>query len=243
MSDAHCPPLKCGPMGIRRSTGIWLVVFAAFLASAVAFYRVAEEPNKSAEQARDRIVSAATERGRAMPADAPTTSRVHEARRSKPDGARKLAPAKAKARAQILAAAMAREAAKPLPAEQPDREIEPEPGQLTKRVEGHDALHAELNRDAMPLIQECISAAQKRQPGLGGMLAVGFELVADEDLGAIIEDVAFPEQNEVHEPELHECIHASLMSMLLPPGSENGRSELMLTIPIESDPGTTPADE
>jgi len=228
-------------MGTRRSVGIWLVLFAAILAAIVLVKQLAEQPTKAPSRANNRADSAAGKRTHAIRAGAPGAPKVHEARHNSSATGQKITPPqrqrRAQIRAQVIAAAQAREAANPLPDVKPDPEIEPEPGQLTKRVEGHEALHAELNRDAMPLVHECIEAAQKRQPNLAGMLAVGFEIVADEELGAIIEDVTFPDQNEVDESELHECIDASLMSMLLAPGSENGRSKLMLTIPIEIETG------
>ena len=107
-------------------------------------------------------------------------------------------------------------------------------GELRKRVEGHEALFAELQADFMPLADECIEQAQGRDESLEGMLALGLELLVDDELGPIVETIEFPaDTNEIDDPELHTCMRESLLSMILPPEAESGRTALMLTLPIE----------
>ena len=60
----------------------------------------------------------------------------------------------------------------------------------------------------------------------------GFTPRLSRELGAVIESVAFPERNEIEDRELLDCIDGSLMSMLLPPGSADGREALELTFPL-----------
>jgi hypothetical protein len=162
-----------------------------------------------------------------------------EARRSprslEPDERRR----RAEVRAQILAAQRARETAvepdavpHPVPSGEPERP----PGTLNKRIEGHDELVAELNRDFMPLADECIEEALARDPELAGMLAIGFEFITDEDLGTVVETVDFPvEQNQVVQAELQECVRETLLSTLLPAGGQSGREALMLTLEVGAD--------
>lgn len=135
---------------------------------------------------------------------------------------------RARLRAAILAKAAPREP-RPAPAGPPPA------GQLRKRVEGHDALFAELNRDFMPLADECIEQALTRDEALAGTLAIGVELLVDDELGTIVEAVGFPaDTNEVDDPELHTCVRESLLSMVLPADAETGRTAVMLTMPIAS---------
>src|SRR5690606_23902940 len=136
-------------------------------------------------------------------------------------------------REQILAAQRTREseAAKlaRLPEPEPERDSEPEPEGLINHVEGYDQLVDELNKGFLPLSDECIADALARAPELAGELSIEFELVVDEQLGAVIETVDVAKDNQVHDPQLQECVRESLLSMVLSPGaarSEEHASEL-----------------
>jgi hypothetical protein len=112
---------------------------------------------------------------------------------------------------------------------------------LRDRTEGglDPALLEEFQTDFMPLVDECISAARERDPELAGMLAVGVTIVADAELGSIVESVEYPEdRNELADPELLECVEATALSMLLPP-YDTGSDALMLTLPVSPEDGDT----
>jgi hypothetical protein len=95
-----------------------------------------------------------------------------------------------------------------------------------------------LNQDFMPLASECIEQAQARTPQLKGMLAIGLETIADEELGAVV-DLADPAPtNDVLDPLLLECIRESAFSLTLPPPLTSGREKLEITLPIEPAPDT-----
>jgi hypothetical protein len=112
----------------------------------------------------------------------------------------------------------------------------PGPG-LTDRIGGRDALMAALNQELMPLADECIEQAGERNPELRGMLALELELVADAELGAVIDAAGYPATNEVHDPELLDCIRETALSTSLPPPPEGGREAFMLTMPIGGSAG------
>jgi hypothetical protein len=224
-----------------RRLGVLVGVFVvAVLAVVLVFFALGEPPVSTASRQEDRVEqrldlgarapreAEARRGGAGVAAPEAEPAKASEPSESSEQRARAL-------RAQILAAARAREAEQQHLAPEPSPGPEPgrPAGELTKRMEGHEALHAELNRDFMPLADECVEQAQAREPELAGMLAVGFEIVVDEELGAVVEAVEFPDINELDEPELLDCIHASLISMLLPPGAESGREALMLTIPVD----------
>lgn len=88
----------------------------------------------------------------------------------------------------------------------------------------------------MPLADECIEQARARLPELEGMVAIGLDTVADEELGGIVESVAMQPNNEVDDPELIECLSQTALSMILPPPPESGREQFVITMPIEPGP-------
>lgn len=136
-------------------------------------------------------------------------------------------------RTEILQALAERPQARPAAAPSAD-EQPPEPGQLTDQIGGREALLEHLNHDFMPLADECIEQARARRPELEGMLALGIETVADEELGGIVEAVSVQPQNEVDDAELLECLSQTALSMILPPPPESGREQFMITLPIEA---------
>lgn len=221
----------------RLGVALALVLVVLMAAAGVLLSSPGQRPGGSARPVQDRVAVQVDEATRA--ARAPSDSRrsgpasdpaaaAHAGERARREQVR--AAILAAARAREAAAGPAGPAADPLAAEPPPAAPT---GELTKRIEGHEELFAELNRDFMPLADECIEQAQTRAPELAGMLAVGVDIVVDEELGAVIERVDFGEQNEVEEPELRSCVRESLLSMLLPPGSADGREQLMLTMPLE----------
>jgi hypothetical protein len=90
-----------------------------------------------------------------------------------------------------------------------------------------------LNEDFMPLADECIEQAQERTPGLAGMVALDLEVIAEEDLGAVVEFAGPAERNEIHDDELFECLRESAYSLGLPPlPGASGQERFMLTLPV-----------
>ena len=96
----------------------------------------------------------------------------------------------------------------------------------------------QLNGDLMPLIDECLEQARERDPALAGLLAIGIETVADEELGGVVEEAYAHEQNTIDAPDLLECVRESALSMITPPPPSSGRDKLMLTIPVGGDEGS-----
>jgi hypothetical protein len=157
---------------------------------------------------------------------------------------------RAAVREQILAAQRARDAAigetgpkarpshaDPQPRPKPELKSQPEaerPPGLVNHVEGHDEMVATLNSDFLPLVDECINEAIAGNPALAGMLTIEFEMVVDEDLGAVIDTVNFPPAaaDQVVEAELQECARESLLSTLLPAGNASGREGLVLILKV-----------
>ena len=113
----------------------------------------------------------------------------------------------------------------------PDRDPQA-PGITNRMGEGHDDLAAVINRDFLPLAQECIDDALERTPALRGMLAIGIEAIGDDELGAVIDAVEYPATNEIVDPALLECVRETALSMSLPPPASDGRTAFMLTLGV-----------
>jgi hypothetical protein len=185
---------------------------------------VSSSSRAAAESARSRVAS-------------PEAAQAAVARESK-DALDEAEQARRSAlREQILAAQRAREAAaKPDEAARPPMPAPEQPTSegLTNHVDGHDELVDELNRNFLPLSDECIVEALERRPELeGGILEVGFQLVVDDELGSVIESVEIPEHGPVDDAQLHECMRESLLSMMLPAGEKPGSEALVLSLLVE----------
>ena len=87
----------------------------------------------------------------------------------------------------------------------------------------------------MPLVDECLDQARERDPALQGMMAIGLDIIADAELGAVIESVKVPPLNEVDDAELLTCVRESALGTLLPPPEHDAREEIMLTIRVGSE--------
>jgi hypothetical protein len=95
-----------------------------------------------------------------------------------------------------------------------------------------------LNREFIPLVEECFDHARERNPRLGGMLALSVKLATAQGVGGIIESVEPSARNEVHDDELIECARQSAFSIEFPESAMNGRNDVELTMPF----GSPPAD-
>lgn len=111
----------------------------------------------------------------------------------------------------------------------------PASGTIEDRIGGRDALVAALDDDFMPLADECIADARARDPSLQGMLAIELSVIADEEIGAVVDTVDFPASGEVHDALLHECIRETTLSTILPPPPEGGREGFLLTLNVDPD--------
>jgi hypothetical protein len=109
-------------------------------------------------------------------------------------------------------------------------------GGLKNKLGGRDELVSFLNSEFMPLADECIEQARERSPKLAGMLAIGIETIADEELGAVV-DVADPAaRNEVVDPLLFECIRESAFSLVVPAPIASGSEKFELTMSVGEEP-------
>lgn len=91
-----------------------------------------------------------------------------------------------------------------------------------------------INRELMPMVDQCVNEAQERNPRLHGMLALAVKLASAEGVGSIFESVEPPATNEVDDPEMIDCIRQSAFTISLPPPKANSMHEGVMTIPIDA---------
>lgn len=117
------------------------------------------------------------------------------------------------------------------------RPSDPEPGpdNLVDRTGTREYLTEVMNDDLMPLADECIMLARETEPELAGMLVLDFEILADEDIGGVVESVAPGQGNEVPNAELIECMRESILATTLPRPEQGGRDAISISLRLSPD--------
>jgi len=87
-----------------------------------------------------------------------------------------------------------------------------------------------INEDFSPLAEECYQAATERRPDLRGMLDIEVAVIADEEVGGLVDSVDVGRENELDDAEMLECIRESMLSTYFPSLADNGRTEMRLTM-------------
>ncbi|MEM6992994.1 MAG: hypothetical protein AAF721_20955 [Myxococcota bacterium] len=121
------------------------------------------------------------------------------------------------------------------PARAPEEERSGEDG-VTDRTGGElSAFVATVNEDFMPLADECYEAARQDDPELRGMLDLNVTMLADEDIGGIVDTVELGRENEMNNAQMTECIRESMLSTVFPDPRETGHAEVRLTLRFDDE--------
>lgn len=229
-------------MRIRRPLR-WLLVLAVVLLVAIA-WRAAHEPASLRQLADHRTPigriepSTPDDEGRPAAAvgyaheQAERKNNVIALDRARRDALRERILEREQAAARIATRSAPHDAS--AREDEDDEASEASPG-LVDRIGGRDALVRALNREFLPLADECIEQARERKPELQGMLEISLELVADPELGAVIDSTDYPARNEVHEDELLDCIRETALATTLPPPPAGGREAFIITLKVGED--------
>lgn len=103
-------------------------------------------------------------------------------------------------------------------------------GGLVDRTGDHESMVEVMTDDLLPLADECIGMARETDPQLLGMLVLNFEIIAEEEIGGVIESVSPGEGNEVSNPELLECLRESILATTLPAPEHGGRDAVSISL-------------
>lgn len=90
-----------------------------------------------------------------------------------------------------------------------------------------------VNKDLLPLAEECYEAAVERDPTIAGMIDMNLEMVGDEDVGGIVESFELGDENEIQDAEMIECIRETTLSTLFPAPEGTGRRGARITLRFE----------
>ncbi len=101
---------------------------------------------------------------------------------------------------------------------------EPSSGQPAPVIDGQ-AFSTHLKNDLLPLVRECRESIPATTTG---RLHVAFEILADPDIGGIVESVEFLETNEVADADMLECIRESALSITFA-SEATGRNQVRLS--------------
>jgi hypothetical protein len=116
-------------------------------------------------------------------------------------------------------------------------------GELANRIgPRHQPLIDYMNEDFMPLAEECIHQAEQRNPRLSGMLGLAIEIIADEELGGVIDRAEPSRENNVVDEELIECVRQTALSVILPAPLVTGREALTITLRVGAQPDAGRSD-
>lgn len=122
---------------------------------------------------------------------------------------------------------------------EPEQEQEPEHGSIRNRLGDLDgwgnAMTKLLNEDLAPLTDECFEAAVERNPDIGRYVEIEFSVIADEDIGGVVEEARMGPRNEALEPEFIECVRQSTLSTIFPPPPGSGRQDIMLSLRFDEE--------
>lgn len=117
-----------------------------------------------------------------------------------------------------------------------DREDGSAANGLTDKSDGALAdLMADFGNDAMPLIDECYTAAAERRPDLRGGLDMNFKIVGDPEVGGLVDGFEVEASSEIDDAEMIECVRETIFSTVFPAPAEAGEAGVRLTMRFEPD--------
>lgn len=107
---------------------------------------------------------------------------------------------------------------------------------LVDRTGNHGYLARVMDRDLMPLVDECYELARAAHPDLAGTLVLDVEILGVEEIGGVVDSVAPGPENELADPELLDCVRESLLATTLPEPEQGGRDDISLHLKLEPTP-------
>jgi hypothetical protein len=218
-----------------RATRTFVVIAAclAIFVIAVALWFAGGAPRSTAESVRtEPPARVAVERERTTGA----VPHVERDAKAAPHARTSDRPGRAAMRRDIVRALERRGIDPSATVDAPTRAADDEPaggapaGALEDRIGGRDALLGRLNADFMPLADECMQQARERVPEMRGLVAIDVKLLAERDVGAIVEQAGPASINEIADPELLECLEQTLYSMTLPGDAVDGLEGVMISL-------------
>lgn len=99
-------------------------------------------------------------------------------------------------------------------------------------------LRDRVQKDLLPPVLDCYTAALKIDPTLGGKLALQFAVIGDPEIGGVVEYAEILEaESTLISPFMSECVRESTLAMTFDAPPEGGRFELHYPLEFEPDEG------
>jgi RNA polymerase sigma-70 factor (ECF subfamily) len=92
-----------------------------------------------------------------------------------------------------------------------------------------------VREDLIPSATSCYNNVLVRDPEFGGRIVLQFAIVADENLGGVVEQVGFGEDTDVADEELLGCLHDAMYEMTFDPPKSGGT--VQVSYPMTFEPG------
>jgi RNA polymerase sigma factor (sigma-70 family) len=81
----------------------------------------------------------------------------------------------------------------------------------------------EAMKGLLPMIVECYKQARETTPTLAGKLVVHFTIEGDPDTGGVVTESSIdPEESEIHDPGLAECVEETMFALEIDPPANGG---------------------
>lgn len=93
-----------------------------------------------------------------------------------------------------------------------------------------DYIRAQV-KEILPLLQECYQDALRDHPGIGGRMVVRFGIVAEENVGGLIESSEVAEESTLREPQMVECVRETMYALRM--SAPRGGGKVSVTYPFE----------
>jgi hypothetical protein len=113
------------------------------------------------------------------------------------------------------------------------------PREYRAEVEGEglsqEYVQAQLERELIPGARSCYNQMLLVDPDYSGSLQLHFTVVADEDLGGVVETVSPGEDRDIDDERMLGCLEEKMYEVTFDPPETGGT--LRVTYPLEFEPG------
>jgi hypothetical protein len=104
-------------------------------------------------------------------------------------------------------------------------------------IEDREFLRRVIEEQIIPVVKDCYALELEDRPGLTGKITVEPTIVADEEIGAVVEDAKILDDDTTIDAEdLKECVVETTLALeFSPPDEGRGRQPIAFTIAFSGD--------
>ncbi len=98
-----------------------------------------------------------------------------------------------------------------------------------------DYIQARLEEDMIPGARHCFNRLLVDNPGYSGTVIMKFSIVADEELGGVVEEVSLGESAGIKDEGMRSCLEDAMYELMFDPPEAGG--SVQVEYPLEFEPG------